>query len=67
MPTENQYVEIGEPKAIILELMKKLQIDLLIVGHRERYGIFHLLGSTAYALLSHAKCDVLTIPYPSYC
>ncbi|MBA2655320.1 MAG: universal stress protein [Gammaproteobacteria bacterium] len=64
--TENQYVKVGQPKVIIPEIMKQLNIDLLIVGHHERKGIYRLLGSTAYAALSHAQCDVLTIPYPSY-
>ena len=59
----NQYVEIGNPKIIIPEFIKQHKINLLIVGHHERRGVYHLLGSTAYALVSHAKCDVLTIPF----
>lgn len=66
IPIADQYVEIGEPKVIIPELMKKLKIDLCVVGHHERHGIYHPLGSTAYALLSHANCDVLVIPYSKY-
>lgn len=62
----NRYVEIGRPKIIIPEFIKQHNIDLLIIGHHERKGIYHLLGSTAYALLAHAKCAVLTLPYPAY-
>ncbi len=47
--SEDQYVECGNPKKFIPEYMKKLGIDLLVVGHHERHGIYHLLGSTAYA------------------
>ncbi len=66
VPPENQYVECGNPKDIIPDYMKRLDIDLLIVGHHERRGLYHLLGSTAYAALSNARCDVLTLPYPKY-
>lgn len=66
IPAENQYVEIGNPKEIIPEFIKKYNIDLLIVGHHERQGIYHLLGSTAQALIAHAKCAVLTLPYPAF-
>ena len=60
------HVEIGNPKEIIPEFIKKYNIDLLIVGHHERQGIYHLLGSTAQALIAHAKCAVLTLPYPGF-
>jgi len=63
---DNQHVNVGNPKIIIPEFIKTHKVDLLIVGHHERQGIYHLLGSTACALISHAKCDVLTIPYPHY-
>lgn len=63
---DNQHVEIGNPKVVIDDFIKKNNIDLLIVGHHERQGIYHLLGSTTQALLSHAKCEVLVIPYPGF-
>lgn len=66
VPLEDQYVECGNPKELIPEYMKELKVNLLVVGHHERHGLYHLLGSTSYAALSHAKCDVLTIPYPKY-
>ncbi|MHB1947888.1 MAG: universal stress protein [Gammaproteobacteria bacterium] len=64
--TENQLVEIGYPKIIIPKIIEQYNIDLLIVGHHERKGMYHLLGSTVYALLAHAKCAVLTLPYPAF-
>lgn len=66
VPIEDQYVEVGDPKVIIPDYIEKHSIDLLIVGHHERHGIYRILGSTAYALIAHTKCDVLIIPYPSY-
>lgn len=60
---EHQHVEFGDPKVLIPEAMTRLNIDLLVVGHHERKGAYRLLGSTAFAVLSNAKCDVLTIPY----
>ena len=66
VPIENQHVKVGSPKNIIPEFIKSHKVDLLIVGHHERQGIYHILGSTAFALISHAECDVLTIPYPRY-
>lgn len=66
VPTKDQYVEVGDPKIIIPDFIEKHSVNLLIVGHHERHGIYRILGSTAYSLISHAKCDVLTIPYPSY-
>lgn len=66
VPAENQYADIGDPKIIIPAYIEKHKVDLLIVGHHERTGVYRILGSTAYALISHAKCDVLTIPYRKY-
>lgn len=63
---ENQHVEVGDPKVLIPEALLKLNIDLLVVGHHERKGVYRLLGSTAYAVLSDAKCDVLTVPFFGY-
>lgn len=56
IPIKNQYVEIGNPKTIIPNFIKQHNIDLLIVGHHERQGLYHLIGSTAQALIAHAKC-----------
>lgn len=66
VPASNQHVMVGNPKDIIPSFIKERDVDLLIVGHHSRHGIYHLLGSTAYALLSNAQCHILTLPYPSY-
>lgn len=54
---------MGNPRIIIPEFIKKHHIDLLVVGHHEKQGLDRILGSTAYALLAHAKYEVLVIPY----
>lgn len=63
VPESDQYLEVGNPKITIPEFIKQNNIDLLIVGHHERTGLDRILGSTAYALLERAKCEVLVIPY----
>lgn len=57
----NQHIEVGAPKIEILDLMKKLNIDLIVVGSHGRHGIFRLLGSTASAIVNSVECDVLTV------
>jgi universal stress protein A len=58
---DNQHVKIGSPKAVILEMAKTLNADLVVVGSHGRHGISMLLGSTANAVLHNAGCDVLAV------
>ncbi|MGD9152248.1 MAG: universal stress protein [Gammaproteobacteria bacterium] len=60
--TKNQFVEIGPPKAEITRVAEEQGVDLIIVGSHGRHGfVENLLGSTANAVVHHAKCDVLTV------
>jgi len=61
IPTENQWVEFGNPSHDIVRLAKENNVDLIIIGSHGRHGIQLLLGSTANAVLHHAKCDVLAV------
>lgn len=54
-------LEIGAPKTVIVEVAKKLNVDLIIVGAHSKHGIQALLGSTADGVISQAHCDVLTV------
>lgn len=59
--TQDQYVCHGSIKKEILQLAKKIGVDLIVVGSHGRSGMDFLLGSTANAILHSAKCDVLAI------
>lgn len=62
IPKERQHLLIGSPKLQILELVEKIQCDLLIVGsHGDQHLLPATFGSTASSLISKAKCDVLTV------
>ena len=61
IPLEQQFVEIGSPKIVILNKAEQLKCDLIIVGSHGRHGFSLLFGSTASAVMQHASCDVLSI------
>lgn len=61
IPSEQQFVEVGSPKIVILNKAEQLKCDLVIVGSHGRHGISLLLGSTANAVLHSAVCDVLAV------
>lgn len=61
IPPEQQHVEIGSLKVHILEKVKALHCGLIILGSHTPSAVPAFLGSTAYAMLHHAPCDVLTL------
>lgn len=61
VPPENQIVEIGSVHQRILEKIKQLSCDMLILGSHSSHGIPEFLGSTAHAVMQHAECDVITL------
>ncbi|WED44375.1 universal stress protein [Legionella cardiaca] len=61
IPPEQQHVEIGSLKMHILEKVKILDCGLIILGSHAPSAVPAFLGSTAYAMLHHAPCDVLTL------
>lgn len=59
---DKRFLRIGQPKYQILEVADEIQADLIIVGSHARHGLgLLLLGSTANAIIHHAKCDVLAV------
>lgn len=62
IPQDQQHICIGNPKREICDLAKELNADLIVIGSHGARGISALLGSTASYVLSHADCDVLTVP-----
>lgn len=61
VPKECQFVEVGSIKMNVLRIAEELAANLIIVGSHTRSSLPPFLGSTAHAVIHHAKCDVLTI------
>ena len=61
IPIDQQYVEIGSIKMHVLEKVKELACDLIIIGSHTPSKLPAFLGSTAHAVAHHAPCDVLTL------
>ena len=51
----------GTPKQEIIPVAERENVDLIVVGSHGRHGLALLLGSTADAVLHHAKCDVMAV------
>jgi universal stress protein A len=64
IPAKHQFVEVGSPKVVILDKMKQLKTDLIIIGSHGRHGIGILFGSTASAVIHHLSCDALVVKIP---
>ncbi|MCW8450711.1 universal stress protein [Legionella quinlivanii] len=60
IPPEQQYIEIGTASQHILQKIKELGCDLVILGSHSS-SIPAFLGSTANAVMHHASCDMLTL------
>ena len=54
----------GEPDDALIRASN--QVDLLVVGNREREGLARLLGTVAQRVARHAACDVLSLPTASH-
>lgn len=61
IPLEQQHVEIGSIKKHILDKVKTLAADLVIIGKHSSNTLPPFLGSAAHAVVHHASCDVLTL------
>jgi nucleotide-binding universal stress UspA family protein len=59
------FVETGPPAERILELAEELGTDLIVLGVKSTPLVFeasaHLPQATAYKVVSHATCPVLTV------
>jgi universal stress protein A len=61
IPQSQQFVEIGSIKMHVLDKVSELGCDLIIIGSHTPSKLPSFLGSTAHAVVHHAKCDVLTL------
>ena len=54
-------VEVGNTKAQILRIAVEENVDLIVVGSRERHGLAVLVNFTEDTLLHAAPCDLLAV------
>lgn len=60
-PEADVSVEIGHVVDVIVDTAEEDGYDLIVIGSHGRHGVRLLLGSTANAVLHHAKCDVMAL------
>ena len=63
---EHQHVSmVGRPVEVILDFIRKHDVDLVIMGTHGRTGVARLaMGSVAESVLRQANCTVATIKPP---
>lgn len=61
LSADSVQVEFGRPADMIVDVANNEAADLIVIGSHGKHGIGLLLGSTANAVLHHAKCDVLAV------
>lgn len=61
IPETRRWLELGNPGEEITRIAERQNVDLIVLGSHGRSGLALLLGSTANAVLHHAKCDVLAV------
>ncbi|MBX3695818.1 MAG: universal stress protein [Steroidobacteraceae bacterium] len=54
-------VETGNVKAEIVRAAREREVDLIVLGSRERHGLSILVNLTEDAVLHGAPCDVLAV------
>jgi nucleotide-binding universal stress UspA family protein len=61
-PLDNHSIELGEPRAVILDTAKTSVADLIVLGSHGRRGMDRfLMGSASEAVAIHANCSVEVI------
>jgi universal stress protein A len=61
LPRTTGRVEVGNTKAEILRVADQEQVDLIVLGSRERHGLAILVNFTEDTVLHAAHCDVLAV------
>ena len=66
-PQTDWLVEEGNPSPCIIEMARKHEVDLIVMGTHGRTGLAHaLLGSVAERVVRKAPCPVLTVKHPEH-
>jgi universal stress protein A len=55
------HVEAGNVKSEIVRIARDRQVDLIVLGSRERHGLSILVNLTEDTVLHAAPCDVLAV------
>jgi universal stress protein A len=55
------FVEAGNVKSEIVRVAKEHNVDLIVLGSRERHGLSILVNFTEDTVLHAAPCDVLAV------
>ena len=61
LPDALHRVEAGNVKAEVVRVARERQIDLIVLGSRERHGLSILVNFTEDTVLHAAPCDVLAV------
>lgn len=61
IPESRCRVEAGNVKSEIVRIARERQVDLIVLGSRERHGLSILLNLTEDTVLHAAPCDVLAV------
>ena len=60
-PTAHCHVEVGNVKSDIVRIARDRNVDLIVLGSRERHGLSILVNFTEDTVLHAAPCDVLAV------
>jgi len=61
LPDAHCQVEVGIVKSDIVRIARERNIDLIVLGSRERHGLSILFNFTEDTVLHAAPCDVLAV------
>jgi universal stress protein A len=61
LPDAHCQVEVGIVKSDIVRIARARNIDLIVLGSRERHGLSILVNFTEDTVLHAAPCDVLAV------
>ncbi|MCL2917918.1 universal stress protein [Shewanella litorisediminis] len=63
LPTEQIHLVTGDPAQCLYQLSSSLKAKYLVIGARQREGIFGAtIGSTAEQLIHKVRCNLLILP-----
>jgi universal stress protein A len=61
VPATSCRIETGNVKTEIVRIARERQVDLIVLGGRERHGLSILVNFTEDAVLHASPCDVLAV------